>query len=133
MADIIRMADEANIEIFEEETMRFASLVYAAGAAAEREKCAKKCESYIAAGIGKQWAEKCESYIAAGIGKQWAEKLEKKDYDSLKEAERAAEKAESICRYLRRVLIWKAKERLELETQERLWKERTQKATTLKT
>ncbi len=67
------------------------------------------------------------------FGKQWAEMLEKKDYDSLKEAERAAEKAESICRYLRRVLIWKAKERLELETQERLWKERTQKATTLKT
>lgn len=67
------------------------------------------------------------------FGKQWAEMLEKKDYDSLKEAERAAEKAESICRYLRVVLIWKAKERLELETQERLWKERTQKATTLKT
>jgi hypothetical protein len=61
------------------------------------------------------------------FGKQWAEMLEKKDYDSLKEAERAAEKAESICRYLRRVLIWKAKERLELETQERLWKERTEK------
>jgi len=38
MADIIRMADEANIEIFEEETMRFASLVYAAGAAAERKR-----------------------------------------------------------------------------------------------
>ncbi len=57
MADIIRMADEANIEIFEEETMRFASLVYAAGAAAEREKCAKKCESYIAAGIGKEMAD----------------------------------------------------------------------------
>jgi hypothetical protein len=67
------------------------------------------------------------------FGKQWAEMLEKKDYDSLKEAERAAEKAESICRYLRVALIWKAKERLELETQERLWKERTQKATTLKT
>jgi hypothetical protein len=57
MADIIRMADEANIETFEEETMRFAALVYAAGAAAEREKCAKKCESYIAAGIGKEMAD----------------------------------------------------------------------------
>jgi hypothetical protein len=30
---------------------------YAAGAAAEREKCAKKCESYIAAGIGKEMAD----------------------------------------------------------------------------
>jgi len=57
MADIIRMADEANIETFEEETMRFAALVYAAGATAEREKCAKKCESYIAAGIGKEMAD----------------------------------------------------------------------------
>jgi hypothetical protein len=32
---------------------RFAELV----AAAEREKCAKKCESYIAAGIGKEMAD----------------------------------------------------------------------------
>jgi hypothetical protein len=30
---------------------------YAAGATAEREKCAKKCESYIAAGIGKEMAD----------------------------------------------------------------------------
>jgi hypothetical protein len=57
MADIIRMADEANIETFEDETMRFAALVYAAGAAAEREKCAKKCESYIATEIGKEMAD----------------------------------------------------------------------------
>jgi hypothetical protein len=32
---------------------RFAELV----AAAQREKCAKKCESYIAAGIGKEMAD----------------------------------------------------------------------------
>jgi len=39
------------------ELKRFAALVYAAGAAAEREKCAKKCESYIATEIGKEMAD----------------------------------------------------------------------------
>lgn len=44
MADIIRMADEANLETFEEETMRFAALVYEAGAEAEREACVEACD-----------------------------------------------------------------------------------------
>jgi hypothetical protein len=72
--DIIRMAREAKLgnnlshhggEIrvwiegadWHDELERFATLAYAAGAAAEREKCAKKCESYIAAGIGKEMAD----------------------------------------------------------------------------
>ncbi len=60
IADIIRMADKANLETFEDEAMRFmrfAALVYEAGAAAAREKCAKKCESYIATEIGKEMAD----------------------------------------------------------------------------
>jgi hypothetical protein len=61
--DIMRMAREAGFEHIAEADYwhpyfaRFAALVYAAGATAEREKCAKKCESYIAAGIGKEMAD----------------------------------------------------------------------------
>ena len=61
--DIMRMAREAGFEHIAEADYwhryfaRFAALAYAAGAAAEREKCAKKCESYIAAGIGKEMAD----------------------------------------------------------------------------
>ena len=40
-----------------DEQIDSACLAYEAGAAAEREKCAKKCESYIAAGIGKEMAD----------------------------------------------------------------------------
>jgi hypothetical protein len=66
--DIIRMAREAGVEFYPSPVNdvrlcllsnleRFAALAYAAGAAAEREKCAKKCESYIATEIGKEMAD----------------------------------------------------------------------------
>ena len=56
--DIIRMAREAGMSGLEpsgllENFERFVALV----AAAEREKCAKKCESYIATEIGKEMAD----------------------------------------------------------------------------
>jgi hypothetical protein len=67
--DIMRMARKAGFLLwsegkkvdwsceYDDELQRFAALAYSAGAAAEREKCAKKCESYIAAGIGKEMAD----------------------------------------------------------------------------
>jgi hypothetical protein len=68
--DIMRMAREVGasepeslfgrtdyIVMTRYELERFATVVYAAGAAAEREKCAKKCESYIATEIGKEMAD----------------------------------------------------------------------------
>lgn len=61
--DIMRLAREAGFEHITEADYwhpyfaRFAALAYAEGAAAGREKCAKKCESYIAAGIGKEMAD----------------------------------------------------------------------------
>jgi hypothetical protein len=69
IADIIRMADKANLETFEDEAMRFmrfAALVYEAGAAAEREACAKLCENIYTNGDGAEcWLENAAKKIRA--------------------------------------------------------------------